>query len=119
MYLVRSINPATSKLSKTFDTISNLELAKKVESSYNCFMYHQGVGTSFLGKSCKKMSSLASLLYSHKEEFSNLITSETGKLPIQANNEIDNCIMHLNFMIDNAPRYLKDERPGYLTNYRS
>jgi len=45
-------------------------------------MYNQGLGTAFLGKKCKKLSSLAGLLYANKEEFSSLITRETGKLPV-------------------------------------
>lgn len=38
-----------------------------------------------------------------------MITQETGKLTIQAKNEIDNCLQHLQWLIENSEKVLKDE----------
>jgi len=62
-----------------------------------------------LDKKSRKLADLSSSLYENKQEFSSLITKETGKIPIQANNEIDNCIKHLDFMRDNTERFMMIE----------
>jgi acyl-CoA reductase-like NAD-dependent aldehyde dehydrogenase len=56
----------------------------------------------------KKLSDLAALLYENKHRYSELITEETGKITLQANNEIDNCIKHLHFMKDNSERMVSN-----------
>jgi succinate-semialdehyde dehydrogenase / glutarate-semialdehyde dehydrogenase len=92
MYLYKSLNPANNKLHKTFDTISTMQLDRTVEKSYHCFMYNQGQGTNFIGKKNKKLSALAELLTSNKQEYSRLITLETGKKTSEASAEIEKCV---------------------------
>jgi len=38
-----------------------------------------------------------------------LITKETGKLLVQSKDEIDRCITHLDWLIDNSEKVLKEE----------
>jgi acyl-CoA reductase-like NAD-dependent aldehyde dehydrogenase len=52
---------------------------------------------------------IASVLYENKDSYANLIVRETGKIKVQALDEIDKCIAHLNFCIENSERFLKDE----------
>jgi succinate-semialdehyde dehydrogenase/glutarate-semialdehyde dehydrogenase len=62
-----------------------------------------------LGKKCRKLAALSSLLYENKDHYADLITKETGKLTIQAKDEIDKCIQHLDWLIENSEKVLKDE----------
>ncbi len=108
-YFYKSVSPMNNKLLKTFDVIPNSTLNGLVERSYNCFMYNQGLGTEILGKKCRKLAALSSLLYENKDHYADLITKETGKLTIQAKDEIDKCIQHLDWLIENSEKVLKDE----------
>ena len=109
MYIYKSVNPATNKLYRTFDTITTHELAEVVVKSYNCFMYNQAAGIQLLSSKNKKLGKLANILEERKSEFSSLITRETGKLKQEADDEIVKCIGHLKFMIEKGPSFLKDE----------
>ena len=60
------------------------------------------------------MSDLAALLYENKERYAKLITAETGKITIQANNEIDNCIKHLTFMKDNTETLVRNQEYKFM-----
>jgi succinate-semialdehyde dehydrogenase/glutarate-semialdehyde dehydrogenase len=98
-----------NKLFKTFDVISSEALNRQVETSYNCFMYNQGLGGSVLGKKCKKLAALGSLLHENTDFYANLITKETGKLVLNAREEIGKCIHHLEWLIENSEKVIKDE----------
>ena len=78
----RSINPSNNRLYKTYECMTTLDMNRTLEKSYNCFMYNQGLGISYLDKKSKKLTALADLLYENKDEFSALITRETGKIPV-------------------------------------
>ena len=108
-YFYKSISPMNNKLFKTFDVISSEALYKQVESSYNCFQYNQGLGGSVLGKKCKKLAALSGLLYENKDFYADLITKETGKLSVQAKDEISKCIQHLDWLIENSEKVIVDE----------
>ena len=78
--IFKSINPVNGRIYRTFETISNNQLEKVVESSYVRFRhkYHIGVHAK-LERRFEKMTKLSSILQENKQMYANLITQEMGK----------------------------------------
>ena len=55
------------------------------------------------------MGYLKSILQENRTEYSELMTQEMGKPIVQAEAEIDKCIKHLDYYVENSERFLKEE----------
>ena len=107
--IYRSVNPKNNKLLKTFDTISDAVLEKKIEASYQRFRYNYTHMDNILPEKFEKMAYLSNAFTERKHEFASIITSEMGKPINQAKGELDRIITHLNYYIANTNKFLEYE----------
>jgi succinate-semialdehyde dehydrogenase / glutarate-semialdehyde dehydrogenase len=107
--IFKSINPKNNKLHRTFEAVSNKDLDGVVDRSYQRFRYKYAQGHSRLMRRFEKMGYLKSILTENKSMYAGLMTQEMGKPIVQAEAEIDKCISHLDYYIQNSERFLEDE----------
>lgn len=105
----RSINPKNNKLHRTFEAISNSDLEKALDRSYQRFRYKYSQGHTRLSRRFEKIGYLQTILAENKQEYAGLITQEMGKPITQSLGEIDKCISHMQYYIENSERFLADE----------
>mgnify|MGYP000079545924 CR=1 FL=1 len=107
--LFRSINPKNNKLLRTYEPFSNTQLDQITNLAYNRFRYKQALGVDVVDKRGKKLESIMKMLQDRRDYYAALITTEVGKPIAQSNAEIDNCIRHLQYYIDNSVQFMQDE----------
>ncbi|WP_433968631.1 NAD-dependent succinate-semialdehyde dehydrogenase [Tunturiibacter gelidiferens] len=103
---IASINPATGEVMKTFDPLTDQELATKLDKAAAAFVLHRE--TSFAYRA-ERMIKAAEILEAEKEQFGRLMSLEMGK-PIQA--AIDEAVKSAwacRYYAENAERFLADE----------
>ena len=105
----KSINPKNNKLHRTFEAISNKDLESTIERSYQRFRYKYAQGHNRLLRRFEKMGYLKQILAENKGRYAQLMTKEMGKPIAQAEGEIDKCIAHLDYYIENSSKFLEDE----------
>lgn len=105
----RSINPKNNKLHRTFEAITNRELDLTLERSYQRFRSKYSEGHKRIHRRFEKLGYLKEILKENRPKYAALITQEMGKPIVQAEAEIDKCITHMQWYIENSERFLKDE----------
>ena len=105
----RSINPKNGKLHRTFEAISNRELDAFVDRSYQRFRYKYAQGHSRLSRRFEKLGYLQEIFKENRATYAQLIVQEMGKPIAQAEGEIDKCVSHMQWYIENSERFLQDE----------
>ena len=104
--MIQSLNPATGKLLRSFDSLSpdaleaKLALASSASKSYPSESLDQRIFW---------MRRLASLLEYDREELAALITAEMGKTLSSARSEVSKCADVCRYYADNAHRILAPE----------
>jgi len=58
-------------------------------------------------------------LAENKEQYAGLITQEMGKPITQSRAEIDKCISHMQYYIENSERFLADEHLDIINPHQS
>ncbi len=104
--MIQSKNPATEKVLKTFQEISNEELEKKLVLAEKAFKSWKQ--TSFKERATL-MRKLGEYLRSHTEEFSKLQMLEMGKTMKSGPAGIEKCGSLCDYYADNAENILKHE----------
>ena len=105
----RSINPKNNKLHRTFEAVSSKDLEGLIDRSYQRFRYKYAQGHSRIQRRFEKLGYLQQILAENKQKYAGLMTQEMGKPITQAEGEIDKCISHLKYYIENAERFVQDE----------
>lgn len=103
---IKSINPYTLEISKSYDEMTNKEIDEAVNVAYST--YQNWKKTSFEERAAI-LNNVASILRSKKNELARLITLEMGKLIKQAEYEIDYAISIFKYYAENAKDFLADE----------
>jgi succinate-semialdehyde dehydrogenase / glutarate-semialdehyde dehydrogenase len=62
-----------------------------------------------LSRRFEKLGYLSDILAENKPEYAKLMTQEMGKPIVQSEAEIDKCILHLKYYVENSERFLADE----------
>lgn len=104
----KSINPKNNLLHRTFEAIPNKKLDDVIERSYQRFRYKYAQGNSRLHRRFQKMGYLKDILRENKIKYAQLMTQEMGKPITQAEAEVDKCIAHLDYYIENSEKFLED-----------
>lgn len=107
--LFRSINPKNNKLYRTFEAVSNKDLEAQIDRSYQRFRYKYAQGHTRIERRFEKLGYLSQILLDNKSRYAELMTQEMGKPIVQAEAEIDKCIAHLKYYIENTDRFIQDE----------
>jgi succinate-semialdehyde dehydrogenase / glutarate-semialdehyde dehydrogenase len=103
---ITSVNPATGDVLKTFEPLTDRELATKLDLAAATFAAHRN--TSFAYRA-ERMLKAAEILEREKESFGRLMSLEMGK-PIQS--AIDEAVKSAwacRYYAENAERFLADE----------
>ena len=102
---IETINPATGKLIKRYETMSEKVVTGIISSTHQAYLAWQD--TPFLERK-KQMLGVSELLKQNKDEFARIITSEMGKPILQARAEIEKCASVCEFYANHAEALLKD-----------
>ncbi len=103
---IKSINPYTLEISKSYDEMTNKEIDEAVNVAYST--YQNWKKTSFEERAAI-LNNVGSILRSKKNELARLITLEMGKLIKQAEYEIDYAVSIFEYYAENAKDFLADE----------
>jgi succinate-semialdehyde dehydrogenase/glutarate-semialdehyde dehydrogenase len=104
--MMKSVNPATGEVIKTYEAHSEKGVEKIVNSVDKC--WHQWKKTSFFQRS-QIMQNLATLLKSNKEELARLMALEMGKVVREGIAEIEKCAWVCDYYAANAENFLENE----------
>lgn len=104
--MLRSINPATGEVVKTYESHSD-EGVEKIVNSVDKIGHHWR-STSFMFRS-QLMQNLASLLKTKKEELAMLMALEMGKVKREGIAEVEKCAWVCEYYAANAEAFLENE----------
>src|SRR5215467_1132891 len=103
---IASINPATGKLLKSFQPLSDAQVQASLQLATEAFSgYRQ---TSFAERS-RMMLKAADILEGEKNRFARTMTTEMGKTLRSAVEEAVKCATACRYYAQNAERFLADE----------
>lgn len=103
---IATINPATGEHLRSFDPLSEAELARKLQGAASGFGEYRR--TSFAVRA-RLMLSAAEILEHEKDDCARLVTLEMGKPLRAAAAEAAKCVATLRYYAENAERFLADE----------
>ncbi|HET7207396.1 MAG TPA: NAD-dependent succinate-semialdehyde dehydrogenase [Terriglobales bacterium] len=103
---IATINPASGETLKTFNPLSEAEIAQKIDKAAESFLSYRRI--SFADRA-RCMRKAADILEAEKEKFGALMTLEMGKLYRSAVEEVAKCALACRYYADNAQRFLEDE----------
>lgn len=112
---IATINPATGELIKSFEPLSDEEIALKLERAQAAFEKYRQI--PFTQRS-QWMNEAANILETRKEEFGKIMTLEMGKTLKSAIGEVEKCVWVCRFYAEQAAEFLKDV-PGQTDASRS
>lgn len=104
--MIQTVNPATGKVEKTFDPLTQPEIEKKLQKAADAFTIWRRTP---IKKRLALMQKLVDHLHEHKEQYAKLATLEMGRPLKDSINEIEKSISLCNFYIKNGKKFLKDE----------
>src|SRR5436309_4482176 len=103
---IATINPATGEVIKTFQSLSETEIEKKIQLSVRTFTAERR--TPFSERS-RRMQKAAEILERDKEKFGHLMTLEMGKTYKSAVAEAVKCTTACRYYAENIERFMADE----------
>lgn len=103
---IASINPATGKLIKSFEPLTDTQIEGKLKQAAEAFCKYRR--TSFADRA-RMMVKAAEILEKDKEKFARTMTTEMGKPFRAAVDEAVKCISACRYYAENAERFLADE----------
>jgi succinate-semialdehyde dehydrogenase / glutarate-semialdehyde dehydrogenase len=103
---IATINPATGEVIRTFPSLSESEIEKKVQLAVNVFNAERK--TPFALRA-KRMLKAAEILERDKDKFAHLMTLEMGKTYKSAVAEALKCTTGCRYYAENAEKFLADE----------
>ena len=101
-----SLNPATGKTVKTFETMTDAQVEHALAASMAA---HKELKTWSLEKRAAAMHRIADILEREAEDLGAIITLEMGKTLKSAIGEVKKCALGCRYYADNAADMMKDE----------
>ena len=103
----KTTNPATEDVLETYEYMSSKEMEDAIESCHEAFLEWKIKSPEDRASYIKKVGES---LKNHKEELTQLMTNEMGKLLKQSKQEVDLCAQICDWTAENGPENLKDEK---------
>ncbi len=103
---MRSINPATEEVLKSFEPHSKGQVGEALEMAAAAFHHWRKVPFS---RRSDLMTGAASYLRQHASRLAGIITAEMGKPIVEAEAEIEKCAWNCAFYAEHSDRFLQDE----------
>ncbi len=104
--LIRSINPATEQVLRTFEPHSTEETELALSRASGAFQSWRGANFS---ERADRMRMAAAYLRRHRARFSEIITTEMGKPIVEAEAEVEKCAWCCDYYAEHGERFLRDE----------
>ncbi len=104
--MIRSLNPATGQLLRTFDPLSSDQLEARLALAAAAARTY---GNESIDQRRFWMRRLAALLESDREDLASLMVTEVGKPITAARAEVDKCALVCRYYAENAARMLEPE----------
>ncbi|MGC2465117.1 MAG: NAD-dependent succinate-semialdehyde dehydrogenase [Candidatus Acidiferrum sp.] len=104
---IATINPATGKLLKTFEPLTDSQIEEKLQRAAHTFAKYRTVP---FAERARKMLAAATILENEKEAFARIMTTEMGKTYRSAVEEAAKCAWVCRYYAENAERFLADEQ---------
>lgn len=101
-----TINPATGKEIQSYDTMTNDEMNKVIESCHEAFLEWKMKPAE---ERAKIIVNIGKELDKNKDKLAKLMTEEMGKLEKQGHQEIELCSAICDYTAENGPKSLQDE----------
>lgn len=101
-----TINPATGKEIQSYDTLTNDEMNKAIESCHEAFLEWKMKPAE---ERAKIIVNIGKELDKNKDKLAKLMTEEMGKLEKQGHQEIELCSAICDYTAENGPKSLQDE----------
>lgn len=103
---MKSVNPATGKLLRSFDELSDAELEARLERAARTFAAYR---TTPFPERARMMARAAEILTADRARFAEIMTLEMGKPILAAVAEVEKCAWVCRYYAENAERFLADE----------
>ena len=103
---IKTTNPYTNKVVKTFDPLTEEELEQKINTAHTAY---ESWKTTPIPERAKYLQRVSELMLERKQELAKLITLEMGKLIAQAEAEIAMCASVYAYYAKNSEEFLKDK----------
>lgn len=103
---IATINPATGQTLKTFDSLSDAQIEKKIQRGAETVPSFSRLSFAQRGQ---MMLKAADILENEKKELARLMTTEMGKTFRSAVDEAVKCAWACRYYAENAERFLADE----------
>jgi succinate-semialdehyde dehydrogenase/glutarate-semialdehyde dehydrogenase len=103
---IATINPATGKVEKTFEPLSDAQIEVKLQSAADTFARYRHVP---FAERAQMMMKAADILEKEKENFGRVMTTEMGKTFRSAVDEAAKCAWVCRYYAENAEKFLADE----------
>lgn len=104
--MIKSINPSTGNEIKSYDEMSDTEIAQIISLSHPAFNSWKEIS---FNERTKLMINAAAVLRKNKERYAALMTEEMGKPIMQARAEGEKCAWVCEYYAANAESFLSDE----------
>ncbi len=103
---IATINPATGKVEKTFEPLSDAQIEVKLQTAADTFGRYRHVP---FAERARMMLKAAEILEKEKESFGRVMTTEMGKTFRSAVDEAAKCAWVCRYYAENAEKFLADE----------
>jgi succinate-semialdehyde dehydrogenase/glutarate-semialdehyde dehydrogenase len=103
---IATINPATGKVEKTFEALSDAEIEVKLQTAADTFAKYRHVP---FAERAQMMLKAGEILEKEKENFGRVMTTEMGKTFRSAVDEAAKCAWVCRYYAENAEKFLADE----------
>ena len=103
---IATINPATGKVEKTFEALSDAQIEVKLQTAADTFVRYRHVP---FAERAQMMLKAAEILEKEKENFGRVMTTEMGKTFRSAVDEAAKCAWVCRYYAENAEKFLADE----------
>src|SRR5712692_6034021 len=103
---IATVNPATGETLRSFEPLSEAQIAEKLEHAAKAFQSYRRVP---IAERARLMSCAAEILETEKDRFGRLMTLEMGKPLKAAIEEAAKCAWGCRYYAENAERLLADE----------
>ena len=104
--MIKSINPATEEVIKSYKEMELAEIEKIISSADKAF--NEWRRSSFSTRS-QLMKKAAEVLRKNKEKHSRLMSEEMGKPIAQSGSEVEKCAWVCDYFAENAEEFLRDK----------
>ena len=102
---IATINPATGETLKSFEPLTDVEIAAKLGQAQQAFEDYRGIS---IAQKAEWMNKAASILEAQRDRMASIMTLEMGKPIKGAIAEIDKCALVCRYYAENAAKFLAD-----------